>query len=40
MRWVRDDGLPVPQFLEDIRQSESEYLLAETTVGVPASASE
>jgi aminoglycoside phosphotransferase len=40
MRWVRNDGLPVPQFLEYIRQSESEHLLAETTVGVPASASE
>lgn len=40
MRWMREQGLPVPRVIEYLRLGETDYLLAEEAVGVPASASE
>ncbi len=37
MRWMRGVGLPAPAVLDYRRQSESEFLLSEAVVGVPAS---
>ena len=40
MRWMRENGLPVPAVLDYRRWRDADYLLSEAGVGVPASDSE
>lgn len=40
MRWLRGRGVPVPAVREYLRLGDTEYLLAESSDGVPASAPE